>query len=108
MDTFNHSAVQEMHGGPKEDSFERIVTVYSAARTLHEMAFWDWVKNNNPPFVANCVVPDGQFGRVLDRYNIEHGISTNGQLKNALLGNWSALGLQLGEQSYPTTLRAPH
>lgn len=97
VDTFNQQAIEDMRQGPVDDtSFARIVTVYSAARALSELALWDWIKANDPPFVANCVVPDGQFGRVLDKYPVEHGISTNGQLKNALLGNWSAIGLPLG------------
>lgn len=100
VDTFNQQAIKDMRQGSVDDtSFARIVTVYSAARALSELAFWDWVKTNNPPFVANCVVPDGQFGRVVDRYPVEHGISSNGQLNSALLGNWSAIGLPLG--TYP-------
>lgn len=97
VDTFNHEAIHEMRNGAADGSFERIVTVYSAARTLAELAFWDWIEKHDPPFVANCVVPDGQFGRALDPYNVEHGISSNGQLKAALEGDWSKLGLQLGK-----------
>lgn len=87
VDTFNYEAVHEMRSGTADGSFERIVSIYSAARTLAEIAFWDWVKEYDPPFVANSVVPDDQFGRVLDMHNIEHGISTNGQLKAALEGD---------------------
>lgn len=100
VDTFNHAAIDSMRKGQVDASFERIVTVYSAARALHELTFWDWIKKHDPPFVANSVVPDGQFGRVLDRHSIEHGISSNGQLKSALLGDWSSLGLQLGKQGH--------
>ena len=86
------------NGDPTDVSFGRIVEVYSAARALHELAFWDWLKKNDEvPFVANCLVPDGQFGRVMDMYNVEHGVSSNGQLKNVMEGNWAAIGLQLGK-----------
>lgn len=99
VDTFNQEAIKDIRLGPVDASFARIVTVYGAARALSELAFWDWIKTNNPHFIANCVVPDGQFGRVLYQYMVEHDISTNGQLKNALLGNWSAIGLPLGKIS---------
>lgn len=99
VDTFNHEAIEDMRNGdPTDVSFGRIVEVYSAARALHELAFWDWLKKNDEaPFVANCLVPDGQFGRVMDMYNVEHGVSSNGQLKNVMEGNWAAIGLQLGK-----------
>lgn len=99
VDTLNDEAINDMQAGSSKPSFERIVIVYSAARTLSEQAFWKWIQSNKPPFVANCVVPDGQFGRVLDIHPVDHGISSNSQLKNALLGNWSAIGLPLGECS---------
>lgn len=99
VDTFNHEAIEDMRNGdPTDVSFGRIVEVYSAARALHELAFWDWLETNDEvPFVANCLVPDGQFGRVMDMYNVEHGVSSNGQLKNVMEGNWAAIGLQLGK-----------
>lgn len=98
---FNHEAVERARQKSTDSSFQRIVDVYSAGRTLAEFAFWDWIKTNNPPFVANCVVPDGQFGRVLDMDNLNTGVtSSTGQLTRALQGKWEGVPLPLGKQSF--------
>jgi nucleoside-diphosphate-sugar epimerase len=98
-DTFNHEAIEQVRrntGENEEPTFERIVAIYSAGRALAELAFWDWVRENDPPFVANCVVPDGQFGRVLDVQNLNVGTaSSTGQLMRALEGRWEDVGLSL-------------
>ncbi|KAL3494424.1 putative aldehyde reductase 2 [Aspergillus germanicus] len=96
---FNHEAIEQARSHASETAeptFERILAVYSAGRALAELAFWDWVRENNPPFVANCVVPDGQFGRVLDVHNLNVGAaSSTGQLMRALEGRWEDVGLEL-------------
>ena len=103
VETFNHEAIKRARNGQMTDtSFQRIVDVYSAGRTLAELAFWDWLKENNPPFVANCIVPDGQFGRVLDVEHLNTGdASSTGQLKRALEGDWQKVGFPLGKRPLP-------
>lgn len=98
VDTFNHEAIAEASKASQDRSFDRMVDIYSAGRTSAELAFWAWIKEHNPPFVANCVVPDGQFGRVLDLKHMNtSSASSSGQLKNALHGDWEKIGLQLGK-----------
>lgn len=63
---FNYEAIRKACCEPNVDDIDRFVNVYSASRALAELAFWSWVGTNQPSFVANCVVPDGQFGRALD------------------------------------------
>ncbi|KAL3456513.1 putative aldehyde reductase 2 [Aspergillus heterothallicus] len=95
-DTFNQAAIAQAKNGPEEATFERMLAVYSAGRALAELTFWDWVRENEPPFVANCVVPDGQFGRVLDMRNLNVGAaSSTGQLQRTLKGEWEEVGLEL-------------
>lgn len=104
VDTFNHEAIAEAYKESSDVSFDRMVTVYGAGRASAELAFWSWVKEHNPPFVANCIVPDGQFGRVLDTEGINTtAASSNGQLKNALQGDWKSIGFQLGK-----SIKFPH
>ncbi|VUC23495.1 unnamed protein product [Clonostachys rosea] len=88
---YNWEAVQKTCCGPREDGFGWMLDVYSAGRTLAELSFWSWVEENNPPFVANCVVPDGNFGRGLNGSS-----STNELLKTVLAGEWEAVPMQLG------------
>ncbi|EHK47113.1 hypothetical protein TRIATDRAFT_306833 [Trichoderma atroviride IMI 206040] len=87
LDTYNHEDIRKARQEPTLPTAERALTVYGASRAAGELAFWAWVKNNHPPFVANCVVPDGNFGRVL---NAEKTNRTSvGMLKRVLAGNWS-------------------
>lgn len=98
---FNHGAVERAHQESTDASFQRIVDVYTAGRTLAELAFWDWIKANDPPFIANCLVPDGQFGRALDADNLNMGVaSSTGQLIRALHGEWEGVPLPLGKQAF--------
>ncbi|PLB49885.1 NAD(P)-binding protein [Aspergillus steynii IBT 23096] len=87
VSTFNYDDLQKAREEPTVPTFERALRVYSAGRTAAELAFWDWIKNNNPPFVANVVVPDGNFGRVLDIEHTNTGpTSSVGMLKRVLAG----------------------
>ncbi|KAF5691922.1 aldehyde reductase II [Fusarium denticulatum] len=82
---FNYDAIMKACCEPNVDGFDRFVDVFSASRALAELAFWSWVGTNQPPFVANCVVPDGQFGRALDP---ENTTPTFRMLKAAAEGEW--------------------
>ncbi|KAM0481793.1 hypothetical protein ACHAPX_003119 [Trichoderma viride] len=87
VDTYNHEDIRKARQEPTVSTTERALTVYGASRAAGELAFWSWVKDNHPPFVANCVVPDGNFGRVL---NAEKTNRTSvGMLKRVLAGDWS-------------------
>ncbi|KAL6693360.1 hypothetical protein J3F84DRAFT_380625 [Trichoderma pleuroticola] len=94
--TYNHEDLRKAREEPTVPTVERAMAVYGASRAAAELAFWSWVKENNPPFVANCVVPDGNFGRVLDAEQ-PNGTSV-GMLKRVLDGDWSRV-MTLG--SYP-------
>ncbi|SPO07105.1 related to aldehyde reductase II [Cephalotrichum gorgonifer] len=86
--TFNHEAIAIARDNPPADPVERAVVKYSAGRTEAELAFWDWVKANDTPLVANCVVPDGLFGRILDTGRLKTGFSTSiAMLQTVLRGS---------------------
>lgn len=93
---FNYDAIRKACSEPNVDGLDRFVDVYSASRALAELAFWSWVGTNQPPFVANCVVPDGQFGRALDPENTS---STFRMLKAAAEGEWDKVFGQVGKHS---------
>ncbi|WYZ42275.1 hypothetical protein EsH8_V_001170 [Colletotrichum jinshuiense] len=92
-DTFNYEAVRKVKENSTGSGFERALSVYSAGRTLAELEFWSWVKQNKPPFVANCVVPDGNFGRILGP---DTEGSSVGMLKSAFSGEWKNVIPHLG------------
>jgi hypothetical protein len=96
---FNHDAILQASCGTfgADDFFSKALTVYSAGRALSEIAFWSWVEENKPPFVANCLVLDGQFGRVMDK---EHTNSTAAMLKSCADGRWDSVVGDLGKFSH--------
>ncbi|KAF5679183.1 aldehyde reductase II [Fusarium heterosporum] len=96
---FNYEAIRKTCCEPTVKGFDRCLTVYSAGRTLAELAFWSWVGENQPPFVANCIVPDGQFGRALDP---QHTTSSFGMLKSAIKGDWDGV---VGQVAYYTDVQ---
>lgn len=103
--TFNHEAISKARNvnGLPTDASERTLVMYSAGRTAAELAFWDWVKTNNPPFVANCVVPDGIFGRVLDVKHVNMGFTSSlAMLKRVFAGSNEGIQLRLGQLTLPT------
>ncbi|KAF4334734.1 aldehyde reductase II [Fusarium beomiforme] len=96
---FNYEAIRKACCEPSVDGLDRFVDVYSASRALAELAFWSWVSTNQPPFVANCVVPDGQFGRALDT---DHVGSSFAMLKGAVEGDWDKV---FGQVAYYTDIQ---
>ncbi|KAL3469189.1 NAD(P)-binding protein [Aspergillus californicus] len=96
-DTFNYTEIKKARDEPSVPTPERALTAYSAGRASAELAFWDWIRDNNPPFVASCVVPDGNFGRVLDAENTSSGPTTSvGMLMRALRGEREAVADYVG------------
>jgi nucleoside-diphosphate-sugar epimerase len=102
VDTFNSADMAKARQESEDTSFERMLSVYSAGRTAAELAFWKWLEDTEHTFVANCVVPDGNFGRVLNP-DVDGIASTAGMLRKVLAGNWNGVLPQLG-QSPPLLL----
>jgi len=91
-DAFNYKDLWKAREEAPVATFERSLSVYSAGRAAAELAFWAWIKENNPPFVANCVVLDGNFGRVLNAQDARKSPqSSYGMLKNVLGGEWTGI-----------------
>lgn len=91
-DTFNYKDLWKAREEPPVATFEWSLSVYSAGRAAAELAFWAWVDENNPPFIANCVVLDGNFGRVINTENVSKVTqSSYGMLKSALAGEWAGV-----------------
>jgi len=80
--TWNEEAVKAAWAPPKEpyNEIERRVDVYFASKTQSEQAAWAFVKEHKPPFVLNSVLPNCNFGPII---NSEHQSyhSTLGWLK---------------------------
>lgn len=50
-------------------SDEKGVAGFMAAKTLIEKAVWEWVREKNPPFAFNTLLPDTVIGECLDPVN---------------------------------------
>ncbi|KAL4880191.1 NAD(P)-binding protein [Aspergillus karnatakaensis] len=89
-ETFNRVEIDKARNEPTVLTPERVGTAYSAGRAASELAFWDWVEEHKGRvgFVANAVVPDANFGRVLDAEHTGTGPATSvGMLERALKGS---------------------
>ncbi|KAJ5659169.1 hypothetical protein N7507_005620 [Penicillium longicatenatum] len=83
--TYNWESILKAYQGSNEETFKRMLYVYSAGRTLAELAFWSWI-------AENCVVPDGIFG-----WGLVGATSSNKMLRAALAGEWSSVPMTLCE-----------
>ncbi|KAH8900818.1 NAD(P)-binding protein [Thozetella sp. PMI_491] len=64
--TWNDESVAAAWAPPPYEGIERAVAVYYAAKTESERAAWAWVRENKPGFVFNTILPNANFGPVID------------------------------------------
>ena len=67
---------------------ERSWAVYAASKTEAEQKIWEFVRNEQPGFVLNTVLPDTNFGQI---FSPEQPASTGGMVRDAFHGNVTAL-----------------
>ena len=63
-DTWNTESVKEAWAPPPYEE-SRAFPVYAASKTQAEEAVWKFVKEHNPKFVVNCVLPNANIGKIL-------------------------------------------
>lgn len=63
-DDWNNEAVEAAWKPPPYEAGREWQT-YGASKTLAEQAMWKFVKEQNPGFVLNCVLPNANFGEIL-------------------------------------------
>lgn len=64
-ETWNDEAVKAAWAPPPYNQ-ERAFTVYAASKTESERAVWEWAKEHKPNLVVNTVLPNANFGGVID------------------------------------------
>ncbi|KAK6849125.1 hypothetical protein PG995_012958 [Apiospora arundinis] len=88
-ETWNEEAVTLAYRDPPYEP-ERGYSVYAASKTLSEKAAWEFMRENDPGFVLNAVLPDINFGASLDLAHQGHA-STSGVLVELFRGNTKPL-----------------
>ncbi|KAF2096617.1 aldehyde reductase [Rhizodiscina lignyota] len=63
--TWNEDAVKAAWAPPPYEGLQRRLDVYSASKTQAEQAAWKFMKEKNPGFVLNCVLPNMNIGHIL-------------------------------------------
>ncbi|KAL8370101.1 hypothetical protein RB595_000461 [Gaeumannomyces hyphopodioides] len=105
-ETWNEESVSIAKNLPEDMSdVQKGFAVYCASKTKGEQAMWNWVKQNKPPFVANSVLPGGNFGRVLDVKN--QGYPSTTGLAEALYTNKNKEFIDAFVQGYAPGMRRP-
>lgn len=64
VDDWNQEAI-DIAWAPPPYTNERAFPVYAASKTEAEKAFWKFVKDEKPGFVANAILPNYNMGRIL-------------------------------------------
>ncbi|KAI2603966.1 aldehyde reductase [Hypoxylon fragiforme] len=82
-DTWNEASVEKAYGLPPPDVKERLRDVYFASKTKAEQAAWQWMREHQPAFALNTVIPSANFGASIDPVN--QGYRTTGLWIPALL-----------------------
>jgi nucleoside-diphosphate-sugar epimerase len=67
--TWNEDAVRAAWAPPPYEGLQRRLDVYSASKTQGEQAAWKFVKEENPGFIFNTVLPNANMGHIL---SVEH------------------------------------
>lgn len=78
-DTWNRDVVKEAWRKPDE------FNVYSASKTVAEMAAWEWMAAQRPHFILNSVLPNTNFGPAISRKH-QGWASTDAMLKSFIDG----------------------
>jgi len=63
---WNEAQIKEAWAPPPYKP-ERAWVVYGASKAQGEKAVWEFVKQYNPHFVVNAVLPNANFGTILDK-----------------------------------------
>jgi nucleoside-diphosphate-sugar epimerase len=64
--TWNDAAIKDAWAPPPYQP-ERRIAVYAASKVESERSLWKFVKDQNPHFVVNTVLPDNNIGLILDK-----------------------------------------
>lgn len=85
--TWNESAVKAAWEPPPYPPGHEYA-VYCSSKTEAERAAWQFVRENKPNFVLNTILPNANFGQILDPKN-QTG-STAGMVRDLFHGNVTA------------------
>ncbi|KAK6856496.1 aldehyde reductase [Apiospora arundinis] len=88
-ETWNDETVAFAYRDPPYEP-ERAYPVYAASKTLAEKEAWKFVRETQPSFILNAVLPNINFGASLDSANQGHP-STSGMVAELFRGNSSLL-----------------
>lgn len=91
--TWNEAAVKAAWAPPPYEGSQRRLDVYSACKTQAEEAAWKFVKENNPHFAFNTILPNANMGTILSVENQGYP-STDGWIKSL----WGGFPGEEGEE----------
>lgn len=97
-DTWNEEDVQYAWAEKWDDESRRKWAVYGASKTQGEQEFWKFVKEKKPQFKANTILPNANFGPILDPKN-QQG-STGGWHTGVLQGQIKGLSAGIPPQYF--------
>lgn len=97
--TWNETAVKAAWAPPPYEGLQRRLDVYSASKTQSEQEAWKWMKEHQPGFAFNTVLPNANMGIVLSPEHQGHP-STVGWIKAAWDGFQGSEDLKFNPPQY--------
>lgn len=86
--SWNQVAIDKAWAPPPYEEPDRAWNVYGASKTQAEQAVWKFVKENSPHFETNTVLPNANFGPILNK---DQDASTAGWIRDVFTKGFSPL-----------------
>lgn len=102
--SYNQVAIDKAWAKPPYTEDDRAWNVYGASKTQGEQAVWQYVKEKKPHFECNTILPNANFGPILEK---TQDASTAGWLRTIFNNGFNALLEQIPPRTYPLFLFAP-
>lgn len=99
--TWNQYAIDKAWADPPYTEADRAWNVYGASKTQGEQAVWKYVKENNPHFECNTILPNANFGPILDK---SQDASTAGWIRTIFTEGFNSLLEQIPPRTLPLSL----
>jgi len=96
--TWNEEDVKLAWAEKFDDENRRKWAVYGASKTQGEQALWEFVKEKKPHFKANTILPNANYGPILDPAN--QSASTGGWITAILKGGVEGLAKSIPPQYF--------
>jgi nucleoside-diphosphate-sugar epimerase len=96
--SYNQVAIDKAWADPPYTEDDRAWNVYGASKTQGEQAVWQYVKEKKPHFECNTILPNANFGPILEK---SQDASTAGWVRTIFNSGFNPLLEQIPPRTPP-------